>query len=148
MTHNELSGLILDVAIDIHRRLGPGLLESVYKVILAHELTKRGCVVEREDPIPLVWDNLRFELGFRADLIVNNLVLIELKSLEQLAPVHKKQVLTYLRITGKKLGLLINFGDEVLKDGFHRIINGTLDEWQPDGESHTEARRHREEERK
>ena len=110
MTHNELSGLILEVAIDIHRRLGPGLLESVYQAILAHELTKRGCTVEREQPIPLVWDNMRFELGFRADLIVNDLILIELKSIEQIAPVHKKQVLTYLRVTGKKLGLLINFG--------------------------------------
>jgi GxxExxY protein len=127
MTHNELSGLVLDTAIEIHRRLGPGLLESVYQVILAHELTKRGCQVEREVPIPVVWDNLRFELGFRADLTVNNLILVELKSVEQLAPVHKKQVLTYLRITGKKLGLLINFGDELLKNGFHRIINGDLD---------------------
>jgi GxxExxY protein len=128
MTHNELSGLILDVAIDIHRRLGPGLLESVYQAILAHELIKRGCTVEKEEPIPLVWDNLHFELGFRADLIVNGLILVELKSVEQLAPVHKKQVLTYLRITGKKLGLLINFGDEALKEGFHRIINGNLNE--------------------
>jgi len=89
MTYNELSGLILDVAIDIHRRLGPGLLESVYQVVLAHELTKRGCVVEKEEPIPLMWDNIRFEVGFRADLIVNDLILVELKSLEQLAPVHK-----------------------------------------------------------
>jgi GxxExxY protein len=128
MTHNELSGLILEVAIDIHRRLGPGLLESVYQAILAYELIKRGCTVEKEEPIPLVWDNLHFELGFRADLIVNGLILVELKSVEQLAPVHKKQVLTYLRITGKKLGLLINFGDEVLKSGFHRIINGALDD--------------------
>ena len=127
MTHNELSGVILDAAIDIHRRLGPGLLESVYQAILAHELIKRGCTVEKEEPIPLVWDNLHFELGFRADLIVNGLILVELKSVEQLAPVHKKQVLTYLRITDKKLGLLINFGDEVLKNGFHRIINGSLD---------------------
>jgi GxxExxY protein len=128
MTYNELSGLILEVSIDIHRRLGPGLLESVYQTILAHELTRRGCIVEKEEPIPLVWDNLHFELGFRADLIVNNLILVELKSVEQLAPVHKKQVLTYLRISGKKLGLLINFGEELLKDGVHRIINGNLNE--------------------
>lgn len=126
MTYNELSGLILEVSIDIHKRLGPGLLESVYQVILAHELVKRGCTVEKEEPISLVWDNLHFELGFRADLIVNDLILVELKSVEQIAPVHKEQVLTYLRITGKKLGQLINFGEELLKDGVHRIINGNL----------------------
>src|SRR5262249_41184397 len=128
MTYNDLSGLILEAAIDIHRRLGPGLLESVYQTILAHELIKRGLTVQREEPIPLVWDNLRFELGFRADLIVNDLVLVELKSIEQLAPVHKKQVLTYLRITGLKPGLLINFGEETLKDGVCRLINGKLEQ--------------------
>src|SRR5690349_10817055 len=110
MTYNELSSTILEVAIDIHRRLGPGLLESVYQVILAQELTRRGFSVQKEEPIPLVWDNLRFDIGFRADLIVNGLILVELKSVEQIAAVHKKQVLTYLRITGLKLGLLINFG--------------------------------------
>jgi GxxExxY protein len=128
MTYNELSSTILEAAIDIHRRLGPGLLESVYQTILAYELTKRGLSVQREEPIPLVWENLRFDVGFRADLIVNGLILVELKSVEQLAAVHKKQVLTYLRVTGMKLGLLINFGDETLKDGVRRIINGTLDE--------------------
>jgi len=128
MTYNELSGVILEVAIDIHRRLGPGLLESVYQTILAHELTKRGLQVQKEEHIPLIWDNLRFDVGFRADLIVNELILIELKSVEQVAPVHKKQVLTYLRITGKKLGLLINFGEVTLKDGVSRIINGNLEE--------------------
>src|SRR5262245_44017931 len=128
MTYNELSGVILEVAIEIHRRLGPGLLESVYQTILAHELTKRGFKVQKEEPIPLVWDNLSFEMGFRADLIVNDLILIELKSVEQLAAVHKKQVLTYLRITGKRLGLLINFGDGLLKDGVRRIIKGDLGE--------------------
>jgi GxxExxY protein len=117
MTHNELSSIIIEAAIDIHRRLGPGMLESVYQTILAHELTKRGLTVEKETPVPLVWDNLRFDVGFRADLIVNGMILIELKSVEQVAPVHKKQVLTYLRLTDKKLGLLINFGEELLKDG-------------------------------
>src|SRR5688572_31659549 len=128
MTYNELSSTVLEVAIDVHRRLGPGLLEAVYQTILSHELTKRGFHVVKEQPIPLIWDNLRFDIGFRADLIVNDLLLVELKSVEQLAPVHKKQVLTYLRITGKKLGLLINFGEETLKDGIRRIINGSLDE--------------------
>ena len=128
MTYNELSSAVLEVAIDVHRRLGPGLLESVYQTILAYELCKRGFKVVKEEPIPLVWDNLHFDVGFRADLIVNDLLLIELKSVEQLAPVHKKQVLTYLRIRGKKLGLLINFGEETLKDGIKRIINGNLKE--------------------
>jgi GxxExxY protein len=128
MTHNELSGSILEVAIDIHRRLGPGLLESVYQTIFAYELTKRGLLVQKEEPIALVWDDLRFDIGFRADLIVNGLILIELKSVEQLAGVHKKQVLTYLKVTGLKLGLLINFGEETLKDGVKRIINGDLND--------------------
>src|SRR5204863_2916997 len=110
------------------RRLGPGLLESVYQTILAHELTKRGLNVQKEVAIPVIWDNLQFDIGFRADLIVNDLILVELKSIEQLAAVHKKQVLTYLRITGKKLGLLINFGEETLKDGLCRVINGNLNE--------------------
>jgi GxxExxY protein len=120
--------MILEVAIDIHKRLGLGLLESVYQVVLAHELSKRGLEVRREVPIPLIWDDLRFDVGFRADLIVNDLILIELKSIEEIAAVHKKQILTYLRITGIKLGLLINFADETLKDGVKRVINGKLEE--------------------
>jgi GxxExxY protein len=127
MTYNELSSTIIEVAIDIHRRLGPGLLESVYQTILAHELIKRGFQVQKEAAIPLTWDNLHFDIVFRADLIVNDLILIELKSVQELAAVHKKQVLTYLRITGLKLGLLVNFGEETLKDGVKRIINGNLE---------------------
>ena len=127
MTYNELSGLILEVAIDIRRRLGPGLLESVYQAILAHELAKRGMNVQKEIPIPLVWDNLRFDVGFRVDLIINEMILIELKCVEMVSVAHKKQMLTYLRITGKKLGLFINFGEATLKDGFSRIINGALE---------------------
>jgi GxxExxY protein len=128
MTYNELSSAIIEVAIDIHGRLGPGLLESVYQTILAHELTKRGFKVQKEEPIPLIWDNLRFDVGFRAHLVVNDLILLELKSVEQLAAVHKKQVLTYLRITGKKLGLLISFGEETLASRVRRVINGSLEE--------------------
>ena len=127
MTYNELSGLILEVAIDIHRRLGPGLLESVYQAILAHELAKRGMNVQKEIPVPLVWDNLRFDVGFRVDLISNEMILIELKCVEMVSVAHKKQMLTYLLITGKKLGLLINFGEATLKDGISRIINGALE---------------------
>ena len=135
MTHNEITGVIIDTAIEVHRRLGPGLLESVYRVVLAHELTKRGLHVEKEVPIPVVWDNLQFEVGFRADLIVEGMVIVELKSIEALAPVHKKQLLTYLRLADKRLGLLLNFGEEVLKDGLHRVVNGLQEG------SHAEAQR-------
>ena len=128
MTHNEISRIVIDTAINIHRRLGPGLLESVYLVVLAHELTKRGLRVEKEVPIPVIWDNLRFEGGFRADLIVEGLVIVELKSIEAVAPVHKKTLLTYLRLAEKRLGLILNFGEEVLKDGIHRVVNGLKEE--------------------
>jgi GxxExxY protein len=124
MNPNEISKIVVTCAIEIHRRLGPGLLESVYLVVLAHELTKRGLQVEKEVPIPVVWDNIRFEAGFRADLIVNGQVVIELKSIEGVLPVHKKILLTYLRLADKRLGILLNFGEEVLKDGIHRVVNG------------------------
>jgi GxxExxY protein len=120
---NEITGIIIDVAIDIHRRLGPGLLESAYLTILAYELRKRGLQVDVEVPIPVIWENVRVEIGFRADLIVENLVVVELKSLEEVARVHKKKPLTYLRLTDKRVGLLINFGKELLKDGIERIVN-------------------------
>ncbi len=124
MTHNEITKTIIDAAIEIHRKLGPGLLESVYVVVLAHELRKRGLQVEKEVAIPLVWDNIRFEVGFRADLIVENMVVVELKSIETVLPVHLKTLLTYLRLADKRLGLLLNFGEEVLKEGIHRVANG------------------------
>jgi GxxExxY protein len=125
MTHNEVSGLIVDVAIDVHRRLGPGLLESVYLLqVMAYELMKRGLWVEKEVPIPVVWDQIKLDVGFRADLIVERQVIVELKSIEAVAPVHKKILLTYLRLADKRLGLLINFGEELLKNGIHRIANG------------------------
>jgi GxxExxY protein len=139
MTHNEISKIIVDAAVNIHRRFGPGLLESVYLVVLAHELRKRGLHVEKEVPIPLVRDNIRFEVGFRADLIVENIVIVELKSIETVVPIHLKTLLTYLRLADKRLGLLLNFGEEVLKDGIHRVANG-LEE-----ESHAEAQRRKEE---
>ncbi len=123
MTHNELTGLIVDVALDIHRRLGPGLLESVYLHVLAYELGKRGLRVEKEVPIPVNWETVHLEVGFRADLVVEGLVILELKSVEAVAPVHKKQLLTYLRLTNKRVGLLINFGAELLKDGISRVVN-------------------------
>ena len=123
MTENELSKIIVDVAYKVHTRLGPGLLESVYEEILYFEFTKLGLKVERQKGIPVIWDELKMELGFRADLIIENKVIIELKSVEIIAPVHPKQLLTYLKITGIKLGLLINFNEALIKDGITRIVN-------------------------
>ncbi|HTL67513.1 MAG TPA: GxxExxY protein [Lacunisphaera sp.] len=120
---NDISGRIVDAAIHVHTRLGPGLLESVYERILAHELEQRGLAAERQVPVPIVYGQLRFEEGFRADLIVERSVVVELKSVETLAPVHGKQVLTYLRLLNFRLGLLINFGAPLLKDGIKRIVN-------------------------
>ncbi len=107
----------------IHQSLGPGLLESVYQRVLAYELRKAGLAVETEVPIPVEWDGHIIDESFRADLIVNGKVLIELKSIENLQPVHKKQTLTYLKLANLRLGLLINFGSHLLKDGIHRIVN-------------------------
>lgn len=120
---NIISGQIVDAAMQVHTRLGPGLLESIYERILAYELEKRGLKVARQVPIPFQYDDLRFDEGFRADLIVDDAVLVELKSVETLAPVHGKQVLTYLKLTNLGLGLLINFGAPLLKDGIKRIAN-------------------------
>ena len=127
MTENEIAKVVVDAAYHVHQALGPGLLESVYEVILAHELRKRGLNVERQTPVSIIWDNLHFEEGFRADLLVEDKVIVELKSKEQVVPVDKKQVLTYLRLTNRRLGLLINFGEELIKNGISRIVNG-LDE--------------------
>ena len=126
MHENEIGTHIVQAAVQLHRELGPGLLESVYEVLLAHRLRHRGLRVERQVPIPIVFDGLRFEEGFRADLIVESKVLVELKSVEVVHPAHKKQVLTYLKLSGFKLGYLLNFGAGRMKDGIYRIINGTL----------------------
>jgi GxxExxY protein len=124
MTENEIATQVVDAAFTVHTRLGPGLLESVYEVILAHELQKRGLRVVRQKPIPIIYEGVKFDEGFRADLIVEDKVLVELKSIETVVPVHKKQVLTHLRLMNLKLGLLINFGDEFIKNGISRIANG------------------------
>lgn len=124
MTENEISREIVNASYKIHTTLGPGLLESVYETILAYELTKRGLRVSRQQPIPLIYDDVRMDDGFRADLIVESKVIIEIKSVEVIAPVHKKQLLTYLRVADKRLGLLINFGSALIKDGITRIVNG------------------------
>jgi len=123
MTENEVAKIIVDTAFQIHKRLGPGLLESVYEVVLAHALERRGLKIDRQVPVPIVFDEIKFDEGFRADLIVEDKVIIELKSVEKIAPVHKKQLLTYLRLTDKRLGLLINFGSELIRDGISRVVN-------------------------
>lgn len=128
MTENEIAKTVIDAAYKIHVRLGPGLLESVYESILAYELKKRGLRVVRQVPVPVIYDELQFEEGFRADLIVEEMVIIELKSVESIRPVHKKQLLTYLRLTDRRLGLLINFGEGLIKDGIYRIANGLKDD--------------------
>lgn len=120
---NEISGEIVDAAFHIHSKLGPGLLESVYEVILAKELERRGLQVERQKSVPIKFEGLSFDEGFRADLIVEKAVLVELKSVEQLARVHYKQVLTYLRLLDYRLGLLINFGAPIIKEGIKRVVN-------------------------
>lgn len=124
MTENEISGLVVDAAIKIHKKLGPGLLESVYRIVLAYELRKLGLQVQREEPIPIKYETIVFEEAFRADLIVDGKVIIELKSIDSLADVHKKQLLTYLRLTDNKLGLLLNFGECYMKNGIVRVVNG------------------------
>ncbi len=124
MTENEIADKIMDAAFQIHRELGPGLLESVYEVILARKLTDMGLVAERQVPVSIRFQDIVFDEGFRADLIVEQKIIIELKSVERLLPVHSKQLLTYLRLTGCRLGLLINFGENLMKDGFKRIVNG------------------------
>ncbi|PBJ06765.1 GxxExxY protein [Flavobacterium sp. ACN6] len=123
MTENEISSIVVDVCYRIHVKLGPGLLESVYEAILYHELVKRGLNVERQKPLPVIWDGISLDIGFRADLIVENKVILEIKSVEQIIEVHGKQVLTYLKITKMKLGLLINFNVPIIKLGIKRVVS-------------------------
>ena len=126
MTQNEVTKQILDAAFAVHTKLGPGLLESVYEVVLAYGLQKRGLTAERQKPMPIVYGNIRFDEAFRSDLVVDGKVIAELKSVETLLPVHAKQLLTQLRLSSLKLGLLVNFGDAHLKNGIKRVINGRL----------------------
>ena len=119
----QVSAIIVDTAFHLHQDLGPGLLESVYEVILARLLTDRDLQVQRQTPIPILFAGCHFDEGFRADLLVNDCVLIELKSIEHLQSLHTKQVLTYLRLLDLRLGLLINFGSPTFKDGIKRVVN-------------------------
>jgi GxxExxY protein len=123
MTENEIAKEIVDVAFKIHSAYGPGLFESVYEAIMTHELSKRGLRVSRQQPIPLIHENIRMGVGFRADLVVNARVVVEIKSIDAIGPVHKKQLLTYLRLSDKRLGLLINFDVELIKNGISRVVN-------------------------
>lgn len=128
MSENEAAKHLLDAAFLVHSRLGPGLLESVYEVVLAHELRKRGIRAERQKPILIQYDGLIFEEGFRADLVVESVVIAELKSVEALSAPHAKQLLTQLKLSGLKLGLLINFGEPHLKNGIRRVVNGLAED--------------------
>lgn len=124
MKENNYSKLVVNTAFRIHTNLGPGLFESVYEEILFYELNRLGLEVKRQVVIPIVWNNKVLDRGFRADIIVEDSVLLEIKSVENLAPVHSKQVLTYLKLTGIKLGLLLNFNKYLIRDGITRIVNG------------------------
>ncbi len=123
MTENEIATQVVDASFKIHTTLGPGLLESVYETVLAHELSKRGLRVLRQQGIPVEYEGVHMDIGFRADLIVEDKVIVEIKSVEVVAPVHKKQLLTYLRLADKRLGLLINFDSALIKDGIFRVVN-------------------------
>ena len=124
MTENAIAQQIVDSAFRIHTTLGPGLLESVYDAVLAYELSRRGLRTTRQQPIAVIYEGVHIDAGFRADLIVEDKVIVEIKSVEILAPVHRKQLLTYLRLADKRLGLLINFHVALIKDGITRIVNG------------------------
>ncbi len=124
MDENYLAKIIVNTCYNIHVELGPGLLESVYEEILYYELTKQGLRVDRQKGIPVIWKGKKMDIGFRADLIVENKVVVEIKSVEMIAPVHPKILLTYLRLTNKKLGLLVNFNEALIKEGITRIVNG------------------------
>ena len=127
MTENEISRVILDSAFSVHKELGPGLLESVYEIVLAYELQQRGLRVSRQVPVSIHYKEMIFDAAFRADLIVEDKVIVELKSVEQVGEAHKKQVQTYLRLTGCKLGFLLNFGEALMKRGITRVVNGLED---------------------
>jgi GxxExxY protein len=123
MTENEIATIVVDAAYKIHKTLGPGLFESVYEAALEFELRKRGLRVTQQVGLPVHYEEVKLELGFRVDLIVDEKVIVEIKSVEVISPVHKKQLLTYLRLTDLQLGLLINFNVELIRHGIHRVVN-------------------------
>jgi GxxExxY protein len=123
MTENEISKVVVDLCFKIHKQYGPGLFESVYEELFCYELSKTGLSFKRQHPVPLIHEDIKMEIGFRADVIVEDKVIVELKSVEALADIYYKQVQTYLKLSGCKLGLLINFNVPLIKDGIHRIVN-------------------------
>ena len=123
MTENEISHEIIGAALEIHKTIGPGLLESAYENALAFDLRELGFEVKQQFPMPFIYKNVKQDIGYRIDLLVNNKVIIEIKSVENLAPVHFSQTLTYLKLSGLKLALLINFNTKILRDGLHRLVN-------------------------
>ena len=131
MTENEIAKIVVDTAISVHRALGPGLLESVYEIVLAHALREHGLIAERQVPVPIEYAGLKFDEGFRADIIIEGKVILELKSVEKLQKIHKKQLLTYLSLSGLRLGLLLNFGEKLMKDGIVRVVNGLTEDTEP-----------------
>lgn len=124
MEENELGKIVIDIAIQIHREIGPGLLESVYEIVLVHELRRRDLRVDRQVPIPVEYRGHTFDEGFRADVLIEDKVLVELKCVERVSNAHRKQLLTYLRLTGMKLGYLLNFSEALMKTGITRMVNG------------------------
>jgi GxxExxY protein len=126
MNENDIGVIVVDTAVYIHKNLGSGLLENVYETILAKLLAKRGLHVQRQVPVPITFEGENFTEGFRADLFIEGRVIIELKSVEKIIPAHKKQLLTYLKLTDTKLGIILNFGAELMKDGIVRVINGII----------------------
>lgn len=123
MNENEISASLVNIFLKVHRELGPGLLESVYEEIICFELAEAGFTFTRQQGIPVIYQNKKLEIGFRADIIVENKVIIEIKSIDAIAPVHQKQLLTYLKLTDIKLGLLVNFNVNLIKDGICRVVN-------------------------
>ena len=123
MTENEIGKIVVDAAVKVHKALGPGLLESIYEIVLSHELEKRGLKTQRQVPIPIEYESLQFDEGFRADILIENKGILELKSVEKVTAAHKKQIQTYLRLTGHKLGYLLNFGEALMKHGITRAVN-------------------------
>ncbi len=127
MHENEIGTIVVESSIEVHRQLGPGLLESVYEICLAHELRERGLQVARQVPIPIRYKEIEFDEGFRADIFVNDLVLLELKSVQAISAAHRKQIQTYVRLSEIRLGYLLNFGDALMKDGIVRAVNNLTD---------------------
>ena len=123
MELNEITEMIIGGAIEVHKALGPGLLESTYEVCLIHELRKRGLRVETQVPVPVVYDSIKLDAGYRIDLLVENEIIVELKSVERIHPIHEAQVISYLKLSQKKIGLLINFNVKLLRDGITRLAN-------------------------